>query len=113
MSSVSARPIRERSSAIRSKKIDPASRPDDENPEWTRADFERARPALSLIGETFGSGAAQAIARGRGRPQKASPKVNQTLRLDADVVEAYRRQGRGWQTRINAVLRAHMHDRGE
>jgi uncharacterized protein (DUF4415 family) len=32
------------------------------------------------------------------------------LRLDADVVEAYRRQGRGWQTRVNAVLRAHMDD---
>ena len=98
---------------MRSKKIDPASRPDDENPEWTRADFKRARPALSLVGEAFGQEAAQAIARRRGRPQKASPKINQTLRLDADVVEAYRRQGRGWQTRINAVLRAHMHNLGE
>jgi len=48
---------------------------------------------------------------GAGRPRKARPKINQTLRLDADVVEAYRRQGRGWQTRINAVLRAHMNDR--
>jgi uncharacterized protein (DUF4415 family) len=26
------------------------------------------------------------------------------------VLEAYRRQGRGWQTRINTVLRAHMND---
>ena len=95
------------------KKSDAASRPDDENPEWTRKDFERARPALCLIDEVFGGSAARAIARRRGRPQKASPKVNQTLRLDADVVEAYRRQGRGWQTRINAVLRAHMHDRSE
>jgi uncharacterized protein (DUF4415 family) len=92
------------------KKDDAASRPDDESLEWTREDFERARPALSLIGEVFGAEAAQAIARRRGRPRKMSPKVNQTLRPDADVVEAYRRQGRGWQTRINAVLRAHMHD---
>ena len=92
------------------KKDDAASRPDDESPEWTRKDFERARPALPLIGELFGAEAAQAVARRRGRPRKASPKVNQTLRLDADVVEAYRRQGRGWQTRINAVLRAHMGD---
>jgi uncharacterized protein (DUF4415 family) len=29
-----------------------------------------------------------------------------TLRLDPDVVEHFRRQGRGWQSRINAVLRA-------
>ena len=92
------------------KKIDVASRPDDESPEWTRKDFERARPALPLVGEIFGADAAQAIARRRGRPRKASPKVNQTLRLDADVVEAYRRQGRGWQTRINTVLRTHMND---
>ncbi|HZZ62909.1 MAG TPA: BrnA antitoxin family protein [Roseiarcus sp.] len=35
----------------------------------------------------------------------------QTLRLGADVVEAYRRQGRGWRMRMNAALRAHMHDR--
>jgi uncharacterized protein (DUF4415 family) len=92
------------------KKDDAASQADDENPEWTRKDFERARPALSVIGEVFGAEAAQAIMRRRGRPRKASPKVNQTLRLDADVVEAYRRQGRGWQTRVNAVLRAHMND---
>ncbi len=92
------------------KKIDAASRPDDESPEWTRKDFKRARPALALVGEVFGAEAAQAISQRRGRPRKASPKINQTLRLDADVVEAYRRQGRGWQTRINALLRAHMND---
>ena len=95
------------------KEIDAASRPDNENPEWTREDFKRARPALVVIGEIFGPDASQAVAQRRGRPRKASPKINQTLRLDADVVEAYRRQGRGWQTRINAVLRAHMNDRGK
>jgi len=47
------------------KKDDAASRPDDENPEWTRKDFEQARPALSLIGEVFGADAAQAVARRR------------------------------------------------
>lgn len=93
------------------KKNDAGSRPDDENPEWNRKDFRRARPALTVIGEVFGPEAAQAVAHRRGRPRKASPKINQTLRLDADVVEAYRQNGRGWQTRINAVLRAHMNDR--
>ena len=47
------------------KKDDAASRPDDENPEWTRKDFEQARPGLSLIGEVFGADAAQAVARRR------------------------------------------------
>lgn len=54
------------------KKIDAASRPDDESPELTRKDFERGRSALLLIGEVFGAEAAHAVRR-RGRPRKASP----------------------------------------
>ena len=34
------------------------------------------------------------------------PKVPLNLRLDADVVEWFRAQGTGYQTRINAVLRS-------
>jgi uncharacterized protein (DUF4415 family) len=34
-----------------------------------------------------------------------------TLRIDSDVVEWYRRQGPGYQTRINALLRAYMQER--
>jgi uncharacterized protein (DUF4415 family) len=34
-----------------------------------------------------------------------------TLRIDSDVVEWYRRQGAGYQTRINALLRAYMEER--
>jgi uncharacterized protein (DUF4415 family) len=30
-----------------------------------------------------------------------------TLRLDADVLDWFRRQGRGYQARINAILRRH------
>ena len=46
--------------------------------------------------------------RSRGRPPKADRKVNQTLRLDPDVLEAFRQEGSGWQTRINEVLRQNM-----
>lgn len=35
------------------------------------------------------------------------PKVPVSIRLDADLVEHFRSTGRGWQTRINAVLRAY------
>ena len=87
---------------------DPASRPDLENPEWTRDELRNARPALTVIGEMFGETAAETLRRGPGRPPKPNRKVNQTLRLDADVLEAYRRQGAGWQTHMNDVLRAHM-----
>jgi hypothetical protein len=42
----------------------------------------------------------------RGRPPSSGkPKPTITLRLDEDVVEAYRETGDGWQTRINADLR--------
>jgi uncharacterized protein (DUF4415 family) len=84
------------------------SRPDEDNPEWTETDFAKARPALDAIEEIFGAEAAETIRRRPGRPAKADRKVNQTLRLDPDVVEAYRRAGPGWQAHMNAVLRQHM-----
>ena len=43
----------------------------------------------------------------RGRPKSDSPKLALTIRNDAEVVEAFRLTGKGWQTRMNAVLRAH------
>ena len=41
----------------------------------------------------------------RGRPPLPNPKQAVKLRLDADVLAAYRKTGAGWQTRINADLR--------
>jgi len=41
----------------------------------------------------------------RGRPKAAVKKVSTTIRLDADVLEAFKATGHGWQTRINSVLR--------
>jgi uncharacterized protein (DUF4415 family) len=35
-----------------------------------------------------------------------SPKQQLTMRLDADIVAYFKAQGRGYQTRINAVLRS-------
>lgn len=36
------------------------------------------------------------------------PKVPVSIRLDADLVDFFRSQGRGWQTKMNAVLHAYM-----
>jgi uncharacterized protein (DUF4415 family) len=41
----------------------------------------------------------------RGRPPLENPKQAVKLRLDADVLAAYRETGDGWQTRINSDLR--------
>ena len=37
-----------------------------------------------------------------------SRKASITVRLDSDVLEWFRNQGKGYQTRINAVLRTYM-----
>jgi len=93
---------------MRKREDDPASRPDDENPEWTREEIRHARPALDVIEEVFGAGVAEDIRRSRGRPPKPQRKINQTLRLDPDVLEAFRQEGSGWQARINDILRKNM-----
>ena len=46
--------------------------------------------------------------RGPRGPQKEPTKVLTTIRLDADVIEHFKAQGPGWQTRINDVLRKAM-----
>lgn len=40
-----------------------------------------------------------------GRPKGPKTKVSTTIRLDQDVIDAFRAEGPGWQSRINAVLR--------
>jgi uncharacterized protein (DUF4415 family) len=92
---------------------DPCSRPDEGNLQRRQDDFRRARPALELAAELFGTQAVEILKRGRGRPAKPNPKVNQTLRMDQAVLDAYRNEGSGWQARINEVLRANMprHDK--
>ncbi len=42
--------------------------------------------------------------RVRGRPKSERTKKLVSLRLDAEVIEAFKAEGPGWQTRINTVL---------
>lgn len=65
----------------------------DDAPDLTDAFFDRAeiRRGSKLVR--------------RGRPPLDNPKQAVKLRLDADVLAAYRATGDGWQTRINADLR--------
>lgn len=41
----------------------------------------------------------------RGRPPLESPKKAVNIRLAADVLDAFKSTGKGWQTRINDALR--------
>ncbi|MGH9354150.1 MAG: BrnA antitoxin family protein [Terriglobia bacterium] len=46
------------------------------------------------------------------RGLKMAPRKEQlTIRIDSDVLEWYKKQGSGYQTRINALLRAYMQER--
>jgi uncharacterized protein (DUF4415 family) len=43
--------------------------------------------------------------RGRGRPSGSGTKVATHIRLDRDLVDAFKDTGEGWQTRMNDALR--------
>jgi len=60
---------------------------DPDNPAWTEG----------MLG-------APVIKRGRG-PQAAPTKILNSVRLDADILEYFKSQGAGYQSRINAALR--------
>jgi uncharacterized protein (DUF4415 family) len=74
----------------------PREQDEDEIPELTDADF--ARGVWHRGGKPLPHGP-------RGRPKSKNPKRPVSLRLDPDVLAHFRRSGRGWQSRINAVLR--------
>lgn len=48
-----------------------------------------------------------------GLPGQVPAKLQLTLRIDEDVIDWFKSQGKGYQTRINAVLRQFMeHEKG-
>jgi uncharacterized protein (DUF4415 family) len=65
-----------------------------DNPEWTKADFAKAKP----FDEVFPN-----LRRGRG-PNKDPTKKQVTLRLNPVVLEHFKKEGPGWQSRINDEL---------
>jgi uncharacterized protein (DUF4415 family) len=73
---------------------------DPDNPEWTEEDFKNARPFAEVFPEL-----AESIRRARGRPAVERPKQQISLRLDPDVIDAFKATGKGWQSRINDALR--------
>jgi uncharacterized protein (DUF4415 family) len=78
---------------------------DDENPEWTAADFAKARPASEVLPQIFGAKVAQEMLKPRGRPRAQHPKERINIRLSHEVLEYFKSEGDGWQTRIDLALR--------
>jgi uncharacterized protein (DUF4415 family) len=85
--------------------------------DWERVKREAERDALvpfdpvsepydpndSAAATAYWNGAT--IKRGRGRPAVAVKRPTLNMRVDAEVLEAFKATGPGWQTRINALLR--------
>jgi len=72
-----------------------------DNPEWTRKDFAKAK----RFDDAFPDLAATIRRRGK---QMAPTKRAVSMRLDVDVLEAYKATGTKWQSRINSDLRKVM-----
>jgi len=75
--------------------------------DWARVDAMKDKEIdLSDTPEVSPEMFARAIVR---RGLKPVPRKAQlTLRMDSDVLEWFRKQGQGYQTKINALLRAYM-----
>ena len=78
---------------------------DSDNPEWRAHDIANGRPASELLPELFGTQAAKAMLKPRGRPHADVVKDRITIRLSPEVTAAFRASGNGWQTRIDAALK--------
>jgi uncharacterized protein (DUF4415 family) len=77
--------------------------------DWKRIDRLSDRDIARAVREdadTFDPGADWL--RKAAVPKPAMPKERLTVRFDADMVDWFKRQGRGYQTRMNAILRAYF-----
>ena len=72
---------------------------DQDNPEPTADDFARAKPFKEVFPQQYKAW------KKLGRPPVASPKVHIGFRLAADVVNGIRAIGRGYNARVERVLR--------
>jgi len=80
---------------------------DPDNPELAQEWFKEAKPAsVTFAPETYA--ALVDMKRSRGRPKADETKVFTAIRLDADLLEAFKATGKGWQTRVNAALRQYI-----
>jgi len=84
---------------------------DADNPELTVEEIRRMRPLREnpeLLKRLLEASANLRERKQRGRPPLEHPKVQVTLRLDADVLNSFKEDGPGWQGRINEELKKTM-----
>jgi len=72
--------------------------------ELTASDFALFKPAHEVLPSKLH---ATLGIKPRGK-QLTPTKVSTTIRFDADVIEALKATGKGWQTRVNDMVRAQV-----
>lgn len=80
---------------------------DDDNPEWTAADFATAENPEDILPMAVLKAFPETVKR-LGRPIKENKKNAIYIRLSPDVVEHFRAMGKGWQTKIDEALKQWM-----
>jgi len=80
----------ERVKRMGEEEIERGAETDPDNPPWTEEELANARLVLPPEG----------------------PKVPVSIRLDPEIVDYFKQQGSGYQSRINAVLLAYVRSRG-
>jgi uncharacterized protein (DUF4415 family) len=70
-----------------------------DSPELTKADFAKAKPFAEVFPDLSAS-----IRRGRG-PNRVPTKKQVSLRLSPEVIQHFKKGGKGWQSRIDETLR--------
>jgi uncharacterized protein (DUF4415 family) len=75
-----------------------AADPDDA--EATDEQLAQVKPFAEAVPELF-----ESIRRARGRPAVEKPKQVVSIRLDQEVVSKFKATGKGWQAKINEVLK--------
>lgn len=84
----------------------PMTDDDGEVRELTTEDMRLFRPASEVLPPDLLAGlVALKKQRGERGPQKSPTKVPTTIRFDADVLAALKASGKGWQTRVNEVVK--------
>jgi len=83
-------------------RITAAALTDPDCPPLTEEDFEAARPFMQFGVNYLGAG------RRIGRPPSEIKRPTLNMRVDPDVLQHLRAGGKGWQTRVNTLLREAM-----
>lgn len=81
-------------------------------PETTLTDNATAEAdwAEAMVSKSY-SELKQGLAKKRmGRPLADKPKVQVAIRFDQDILATFKATGKGWQTRLNDLLRKHLHE---